>query len=159
MELEKNAQERLYQQHKDLLYRWLWQRLGNREEAEDICHDAFVKAFSHLQEFRQEASFKNWLFQIAKNLLADHWRKHYRLKTVSFEEYFDIQQEEVMSDENKAGKAQAILEKLSPQYREILEYRFLRNYSLKETAEALGISENNVKVRQYRAIKEAQKYV
>lgn len=159
MEEEKNVQVRLYQEYRDFLYRWLYSRLGNRQEAEDLCHDAFVRAFAGLKNFRGQASFKNWLFQIAKNLLADYWRKYYRLKTISLEDWLDLEKEEIMTDQTKEAKAQEILSKLEEPYRQVLEYRFLRNYSLKETAEALGISENNVKIRQYRAIKQAQKYV
>lgn len=162
MSKNKEIQEQLYAEHADLLYGYLYSRLGNQEEAEDICQEAFYRAFKHLKKFRKQASFKNWLFQIAKNLMADHWRKHYQLKTIAFEDYMDVPQEslpeDTEDDQEKQAIAQGILAELPQNYREVLEYRFLRNYTLKETAQALNISENNVKIRQYRALKKAQEY-
>lgn len=160
---DRDAQSRLYQQHVRLLFGYLYNKLGSQQVAEDICQETFLRAFKSLRTYNGTASFKNWLFQIAKHLIADHWTAHYKQTVISFEEYFEATEPAYLPadetpDTNLKAEAQVqrILEQLSPEYRQVLEYRFLRGYSLQETADAAGISLANTKVRQYRALLKAK---
>lgn len=167
---DRGAQSRLYQQYVRLLFGYLYNKLGSRQVAEDICQETFLRAFKGIHTYDGRASFKNWLFQIAKHQIADYWDAHYKHATLSFEEFFETTQgaEPVVSEflsENEAEpstltaaelKIEHIMNQLSREYREILEYRFLKGYSLKETAEALRITLSNAKVRQYRALLKAK---
>ncbi len=162
---DQAAQQQLYQDNIRLLYGYLYRRIGSRTDVEDICQEAFAKAFSKLDQYRGDASFKNWLFQIAKNIVADHWRKQANCRTVSIDEFFEIGHEPLSAEEEKAEAANqreaakrlsAVLDELPVNYRAILELRFLKGYTIRESAEELNISESNAKVRQYRALKKAQ---
>lgn len=159
------AQAWLYQRYQPLVLGYLIRLLGSVPLAEDICQDSFVKAFKALDGYRGEASFKNWLFMIVKHRVADHWKQHYSKLTVSLEEWVGKVDEPILDEASDSTPAMAdsaertlqqILEQLPPDYREVLEYRFLRGYSIKETAAALNISENNAKIRQYRALQQAK---
>lgn len=162
-----DAQSQLYQRYQPLLLGYLIRLLGSVPLAEDLCQDSFLKAFKALPSFRGEASFKNWLFMITKHRVADHWKQHYSHLTVSLEEWVG-EEDEPPEDLSTATtnnlpaiqpaevKLQQVLAQLPPDYREILEYRFLRGYSIKETAAALHLTESNAKVRQYRAIQLAK---
>lgn len=160
---DREAQGRLFQQHARVLLGYLYNKVGSQMVAEDLCQETFLRATRFIQTYNGAASFKNWLFQIAKNLLADHWKAHYKFSTLSFDEFFENTQgttfeytEEQQPSPGAEQQLQQILDTLSPEYREILELRFLKGYTLKETAAALNISLANAKVRQFRAITKAQ---
>ena len=155
-----DAQAQLYEGYQPLVLGYLIRLLGSVPVAEDLCQDSFLKAFKALPAFRGDASFKNWLFMIVKHRVADHWKQHYSHLSVSLEDWVgkhDIAFVEATPAATGSGeKIRQILEQLPPDYRAILEYRFLRNYSIKETAAALQITESNAKVRQYRALQLAK---
>lgn len=157
---DTTAQAALYQCFQPLVLGYLIRLLGSVALAEDLCQDSFVKAFRALPKYRGEASLKNWLFQIVKNRVADHWKQHYTQLTVSMEEWYGSTEQALTDVESDNGaveqKLQRILDQLPNEYRSILEYRFLRGYTIKESATALGISESNAKVRQYRALVKAK---
>lgn len=165
------ARSELYNTHVKLLYGYLYKNLGAAQDAEDICQETFLRAFKNLHSFQEKASFKNWLFQIAKNIVADHWKAHYKANTVYVEDFFgfaevpkyEIESEQVAAHKDttaeSARELKAILDELSPEYRSILEYRFLKGYTIKEAAEALKISVPNAKVRQFRALQKAKQLI
>lgn len=160
---DREAQGQLFQQHARMLLGYLYNKVGSQPVAEDLCQETFLRATRFIHTYSGAASFKNWLFQIAKNLLADHWKAHYAHSTLSFEEFFENSEavsfsytEEEQPSPQAEQKVESILQQLSSEYREILELRFLKGYSLKETAEALSISLSNTKVRQHRALTKAQ---
>ncbi len=149
---DAEAQAKLYASYQPLVLGYLIRLLGSVPVAEDLCQDSFLKAFKALPAFRGDASFKNWLFMIVKHRVADHWKQHYSHLTISLEAWVGEEDEPIENallptDPAIADKLRQILEQLPSNYREILEYRFLRSYSIKETATALKISETNAKVR------------
>ena len=162
---DESAKTELYNRYVRLLTGYLYRSLGSSRDAEDIAQEAFLRAFHKIDSFQGKASFKNWLFQIAKNIVADHWKTHYKENTTYVDDFYgfsDSPSYEIDTDEQAEAHQTAVneqlrvvLQSLSDEYREVLEYRFLKGYSIKETAEALGISESNAKVRQYRALKKA----
>lgn len=154
----------LYQTYLTPIYHYVYSQMGNREETEDMTSEVFLKMVRNLPNFRGEASFKNWLYKIAKNTLADYWRRHYKKPMVYMEEVLEINlvsqsnpvEEDIEKElAEKEKKVRKILELLPDNYREVLKLRFLKDYTLKEIAQALKISIGNVKVLQYRALKKA----
>jgi RNA polymerase sigma-70 factor, ECF subfamily len=139
------------------IYRFLYSRLGNQEEAEDLTSEVFLKAVRQLEPQRDDASVQAWLYQVARTTLADYWRRRSRVPQDPLG-YLDIPDPSgtaVRPDEAAARMARWLLEQLPERYREVLTLRFLRGYSIKETAEAMGITENHAKVLQYRAVQKA----
>jgi RNA polymerase sigma-70 factor, ECF subfamily len=150
-----------YQEHLGSVYRFVYKNLRNREEAEDLTSQIFVKALRFIDSERSPHSARNWLFQIAHTTVADYWRAYYRSPTSSLEIRmeggWEGPAEEVMLGENgqAAERVHALLQALPARYREVLNCRFLLNLSIRETAEVMGISEANVKTLQFRALKRA----
>lgn len=155
----------LYQKYLNPIYRYVFSKVGNVQETEDITSEVFLKVVRNLHSFKGESSFKNWLYKIAKNTLADYWRAHYKKSTVSIEEFLEIDltdkpnpgigediEKEMFKKEQMVDK---ILNILPENYHLILDLRFLKNYSLKDIANELNITISNVKVLQYRALKKA----
>ena len=143
------------------VYRFVFKSLRNREEAEDLTSQIFLKALRYLDPERSSQSARSWLFKIAHTTIADYWRTHYRTLIssldVRLEVGWEVPTEEVIvgTNERAAERVYTLLQALPERYREVLSCRFLLNLSIRETAATMGISEANVKVLQFRAIKHA----
>ncbi len=70
-----NAFQSLFSEFQNQLKSYLYRLLANRNDAEDLTHDTFIKAFDKLHTFRGEASLKTWFFQIATNLSYNYLQK------------------------------------------------------------------------------------
>lgn len=156
------AFRRAYEANAEIIYRFLYSKVGNRDEAEDLTAQVFTKALHGIDWQRDDVTIRHWLLQVARTTLADHWRAHYRLRTISLDDLLAAGWEgpsATNGDGSASGAAQElvaeILDDLSPRYRTILEHRFLLNYSIRETAQQLQLTEANVKILQLRALKRA----
>lgn len=152
---------RLYEENLHVIYRFIYSKVGNREEAEDLTSQVFIKAVRGLDSARGAASIQSWLFQVARTTIADHWRSFYQLRARSLDDLLDAGWEgpaestEAPPPAPPQDRVHRILERLPDHYRDVLTYRFLHNLSIKETALRMGLSEANVKVLQFRALKKA----
>jgi RNA polymerase sigma-70 factor, ECF subfamily len=158
-----NAQEfqTFYQENLGLIYRFVYSKVGNREEAEDLTSQIFVKAVRGVDAERGALSIQKWLFQVARTTIADYWRSYYRISVSSLEELLEAGWEGPANEEqaefnvNPVERVQRILQALPEHYREVLHCRFLLNLSIRDTALRMGLSEANIKVLQFRALKRA----
>jgi RNA polymerase sigma-70 factor (ECF subfamily) len=152
--------EQLYVGYVDRVYRFLYARVGNREDAEDLASETFLKASRMVDFGRSESSIAAWLFTVARTVLADHWRRHYRaaprlaLDDAYMESATATRPSEARQSETEAA-VEATLAVLTVRDRRVLELRFLRGYTLQETARELGVSLGNAKVLQHRALARA----
>ena len=150
-----------YEENFVSVYRFVFQRLRNREEAEDLTSQIFLKALRNFDPERCARSARSWLFKIAHTTIADYWRIHYRASISSLDVRLELgwegPTEEVIPETNERAAELVfnLLEALPDRYREVLRCRFLFNLSLRETAAMLDVSETNVKVLQFRAVKYA----
>lgn len=151
----------LYQENLGLIYRYVYSKVGNREEAEDLTSQIFIKAVRGVDQERGMQSIQKWLFQVARTTIADYWRAYYRISTNSLEELLEAgwegpaDEEPAAASNQPAERVKRILQALPEHYREVLTCRFLLNLSIKETALSMGLTEANVKVLQFRALKRA----
>jgi RNA polymerase sigma-70 factor, ECF subfamily len=152
----------LYQEYVEPIYRYIYSKVGNREEAEDLTEQTFIKAVRGIDYTRSPQSIQKWLFQVARTTIADYWRAYYRLSIESLEELLNRGWEGPVADEatgsvgeNPTTYVQALLALLPEHYREVLNCRFLYSLSIRETAVLLELTEANVKVLQFRALKYA----
>jgi len=150
-----------YQENLGLIYRYVYSKVGNREEAEDLTSQIFMKAVRGVDTERGSLSVQKWLFQVARTTIADYWRIHYRVSTSSLEELLEAgwegpaEEEAIAISSRPAERVQRILRALPEHYREVLTCRFLLNLSIRDTALRMGLTEANVKVLQFRALKRA----
>ena len=152
-----------YQENIGLIYRYIYSKVGNREEAEDLTSQTFMKAVNSIDRERSIQSMQKWLFQVARTTVADYWRSRYRISTSSLEELLDAGWEGPAEEEalptppatTPIDRVKRILATLPAHYGEVLNCRFLLNLSIKETATRMGLTEANVKVLQFRALKRA----
>lgn len=158
-----NVQEfqTFYQENLGLIYRYVYSKVGNREEAEDLTSQIFMKAVRGVDTERGPQSMQKWLFQVARTTIADYWRAHYRIATNSLEELLEAgwegpaDEEPAVMSSTPTEYVQRILQALPEHYREVLTCRFLLNLSIRDTANRMCLTEANVKVLQFRALKRA----
>lgn len=146
----------LYERYLERIYRYVYCRLGDHNEAEDLTENVFLKAWEALPRSRPRASrFRAWLFRIAHNAVVDYYRT--QRPVVSIEHVVDLQDERPAPERLvEAQQATAILSatlaRLKPRDLQVVLCRFVGNLSHAETAAVLGTSEGNVRVIQYRAL-------
>ena len=162
------ALREVYDNSVEQIYKFVYFKVGNREDAEDIVSQVFMKAANSLDVTQEEHVRLAWLYQVARTTITDHWRSYYKGPVTSLEEMEEKAPVHFAADpirlngdieeiEPAIAKVQAVLQTLPENYRRVLELRFLQGCSLKETAEALGITEGNAKVIQHRALQKAVK--
>jgi RNA polymerase sigma-70 factor (ECF subfamily) len=154
--------ERVYDEHVVGIYRFVYARVGNRPDAEDLTAQVFVRAVEQLDTTRQPGQIAAWLYRVAQNAIADYWRAFYRLPVIGVDhvapgwEPADTgDSREPALDDRASVRVEALLRGLPDRYRRVLELRFLQRLSVAETAHAMGISSGNAKVLQYRALRKA----
>ena len=153
--------QRFYQEKVGLIYRYVYSKIGNREDAEDLTSEIFLKAASGIDQQYSPQSMQNWLFLISRVTLADYWRAYYRLPKHSLDELLEAgwqgptEEEPTAISSGPTDRVQRLLQALPEHYREVLTCRFLLNLSVKATALRMGLTVANVKVLQFRALKRA----
>jgi RNA polymerase sigma-70 factor (ECF subfamily) len=150
-----------YQENLGPIYRYIYSNVRTREEAEDLTSQVFLKALRSLDLKRSMQSAQAWLFQVARTTIADYWRAHYRGTPSSLEDLLEtgwegpVDADPALERNRAAKRVQDILQALPERYREVLTCRFLLDLSVRETAVRMGLTETNVKVVQFRALRRA----
>lgn len=123
--------------------------VDNREEAEELAQDVFVKAYRSLSHFRGESKFSTWLYTITHNTCRSHKRKK-KEAIVTLEEHH----EQVAAPEDRKhskNMIQQAIKQLPETDAQIITLFYLAEQSIEETGQILGLSQSNVKVRLFRA--------
>ena len=154
--------EKVYDAHVVGIYRFVYARVGNHPDAEDLTAQVFVRAVEQLDTEREPGQIAAWLYRVAHNATADYWRAFYRLPVIGadhvapgWEPADDGGRPQVEPDDRAAMRVQALLRRLPDQSRRVLELRFLERQSVAETARIMGITNGNARVLQYRALRRA----
>jgi RNA polymerase sigma-70 factor, ECF subfamily len=154
--------EEVYADHVIGIYRFVYARVGNRPDAEDLTAQVFVRAVEQLDTTRQPGQIAAWLYRVAQNAIADYWRAFHRLPFVGVDhvapgwEPADAgARREPARDDRAVRRVEALLGSLPDRYRRVLELRFIQRLTVAETAHAMGITSGNAKVLQYRALRKA----
>lgn len=164
-----SAFETLVSRHEQRVYHLARRIVPQEADAEDVTQQAFLGALEHLHQFRAEASFSTWLLKIATHAALKILRKRKGLPTVSLEEateepdnHDSIPHPEYIADWKQSPEELVhrkeiqrllddALDRLDEKHRMVFLLRDMEGFSVRETAEALGLSEANVKVRLLRA--------
>ena len=157
----------LYDRYVDSIFAYIYHRVGQRQTAEDLTGDVFVRALRRIDTFRWKGvDFGAWLMTIARNRVHDYFKSaRFRLEA-PVEEVFDSPHtapgplhdpEGAVLTGESAQAVHAALRQLKGEQAEVLYLRFLRHLNVTETAQAMGKTEGAIKALQYRALKALQK--
>jgi RNA polymerase sigma-70 factor, ECF subfamily len=161
---DRTALEELYLLHFDRIYGYLHMSVGNRHDAEDLTTQTFVKMLEAIRRFQwRSVPFSAWLLRIAHNLAIDHFRANRRWQP---EEHVPESAHGVESSAEEQALASlgqtrmlTLVERLSPEQRQVLTLKFVYRFSNGEAAAILGKTEGAVKSLQHRALASLEKHV
>ena len=154
------AQSRLISLFYTKIYRYVYYRVNQKEDAEDLTNDVFVRMLESLE--RQRGSFFAWLYQIASNRIVDYYRKK-DVRSDTSEvgeaiEYFESHEKSIdkmfLQDELRKG-----IQQLTGEQQDVIVLRFIEGYQGNEVAEMLDKSPTAVRQLQYRALKQLRKMI
>ena len=148
---------RLYDLYVERIYRHLYFRVNNINDAEDLTHQVFVKAWNAIRRYKRTSTpFIAWLLKISSNLVIDFYRS--KKDTDFLNPDFEIispdagPQQQIEADFEQNRLKKAIL-KLQDEYQQVITMRFIDELSYAEIASALNKSEGAIRVVQHRALK------
>ena len=149
----------LYEKYFPLVYGMIFARLKDVTAADDVVSEIFMKVALNLDKHDKKYAFSTWLFTIARNTLADYYRRQIR----RFEESWDafLEREAPISDQpeekllasERTEKLLRAMSKLDERQRRIIELKYWSELSNVEIAEILGLSASNVGFIHYQAMK------
>ncbi len=134
----------------------------NREQAEDLVQEVYIRVLNSYHRFEGKSSEKTWLFSIARNVAIDHFRKQKGWKQRMIEKFdWSTQQvkdlrpipEEIATQNEEIQLMYHCLDQCTVDQRMVLVMRFIQDLSIAETATALNWTESKVKTTQHRALK------
>lgn len=150
-----------FEEYYDKIAHYIFVKLGNREQAEDLSSEVFLKALKSLDSYKERGiAMKAWLFRIAHNLVVDHFRKAAKYKTVPMDMVQLATEEDplTMAEKNiEFEKVTRAMKQLTQEQREVLELRFFGGLTSKETGLILKKSDGAVREMQHAAIEKLRK--
>lgn len=145
----------LYDKYADKIYYKCISFVKDRQLAQDLTHDIFVKIFITIKKFKFQSSFSTWVYRITYNFCIDFLRKQQKQQFTRLEDDNDTVIEEEENDDElfaiSVDKLELILEQISPEEKAILLMKYQDDLSIKDIVDALDISESAVKMRLKRA--------
>ena len=153
--------EALYKSNQPLIYRFMFWRTKDEMLAEDLTSSVFEKVWRTRQNFTS-GSTKAWLYRIAHTTLIDYWRKKKDIAddgAVSQAVSDAAELDQALDQEMALAELQKALSKLPKEMNDVVTLRFIKGASARMTAVELNISEANVRVIQYRALKKLRGYL
>jgi len=150
---------RLYDENMPKVYRYMYYRVNSQPLAEDLTSAVFEKALVNFAKYDSErASFATWIFAIAKNTIADHYRSMPKVKTVPIEDAIQAPSrepgpQELAEDGEEKQLLRSCIGHLAEDEQELIRLKFAMEMTNREIARTTGLSESNVGVRLFRIIR------
>ena len=166
----ENSLEILIHKHKSKVYNFIFSKVFNRDIAEDIFQETFIKVIKTLKNgvYKEEGKFLSWVMRISHNLIIDYFRKSNRMPKFEASDDYDVFQfitDNSPNAENNLIKNQVIndlqnlITELPKDQKEVLDMRLYRDMSFKEIAEITGVSINTALGRMRYAIINLRKMI
>ena len=160
----------LVERHKLKIFNFIYSKVFDRDIAEDIFQDTFIKVIRTLKRgvYKEEGKFSPWVMRISHNLVIDHFRKSNRIPIFESKDDFDIFQiigddvpnvESSMIDKQVVEDLQKLITELPDDQREVLTMRLYKDMSFKEIADSTGVSINTALGRMRYAIINIRKLI
>jgi RNA polymerase sigma-70 factor (ECF subfamily) len=155
--LQDDEMRKIYQEYYKEVHSFLLFFTRDRNNAEDMTQEVFLRVYRSFLSTDRPANFKAWILTVAKNVAIDHYRKHrfYSLLPDMFFKNLPTKSgnpEAAFEMEEEWSYLQEAIQKLKHQYRLIIFLRAIKEFSIKETAEIVQCSESKVKIDYHRAL-------
>lgn len=151
----------LFERHQTMLYNYFLRQSGNREASQDMVQEVFLRILRYRHTFRGESKFTVWMYSIARNAYADHYRKRKKetlLDTDTVEAVSaDPLPHETLEQSQEVALLRRALDQLSPDKREVLLLSRFQNLKYEEIGEILQCPVGTIKARVHWALKDLRK--
>lgn len=157
---EASAFGLLYDKYQPQIYRFIYLKVSHREEAEDLTHQVFFKAWQNIGNYQMKGlPFSSWLYRIARNDVIDHYRtRKLNLDIESVDEPAVKDPTEQKIDDNiKLESVRKAILQLSHEQQDVIFMRFVNELSFGEIAKIMDKSNGAVRILQHRAIRNLKK--
>lgn len=148
--------EVLYNRYYEQIFRYIYQRVSDSQEAKDVCSQVFLKAMNNLANYEHRGlPFSSWLYRIAYSELNQSYREKKAQKTVNIDtQVFSLRDMDDNYEDNSddLSTLAEVIRELSEEDIQLIEFRYFEKRPVKEVAEILNLSESNVKVKTHRAL-------
>lgn len=156
MEKSKEEFSRTYDEYIEPIYRFIVLKVRSREIAEDLASEVFLRFWKGRTDTTIQ-NIRSFLYQIARHVIADHYRKHGKRQVVSIEQAEEphIPAEELVEQASlnlEMDRVQEALGKILDDYQDLIIWRYIDELSVAEIAEITGKTEDNVRVGLHRAL-------
>ena len=146
-------QEELYTQYRGKVLGYIRARVNNREDAEDLCQDVFVKVFRAADRYDAEKSAPGtWIYAVTRNAVTDYFRKNRPAEELPEDLTDDALPEDAVMQTALLDELAAALEQLPDELTDIIVARYYDRLPLTEIAERMGLSYGAVKLRHQKAL-------
>ena len=157
---DTNAFEVLVERYKDLVFTLTLRMLKNREEAEEVAQDTFIKAYKSLNRFKGDSKFSTWIYKIAYNTSLDRLKKNKKhFNDVAIDEFTEHQVKTIdnaldnLENKEREQSIQDCIALLPGDDSFLLTLYYFEDQSLEEISKIIGLTPNNVKVKLFRSRK------
>ncbi len=157
---DTNAFAKLVDRYKDLVYTLTLRMLKNREEAEEVSQDTFIKVYKSINQYKGESKFSTWIYRIAYNSSLDRLKKNRKyFNNVAIDEFTEHQVKTIdnalskLEDEERNHAIQKCIALLSSDDAFLLTLYYFEDQNLDEISKVIGLTINNVKVKLFRSRK------
>ena len=152
----------LYDRYFDPIFRFVFKRTADENTAADVCSQVFLKAMQKLHKYEYKGvPFSAWLYRIASNEVAQHYRDTQKNRVVSVEDYNITDLIDEINEDGDFEKTRNRMLEAMNELKEgdlaLIEMRFFEQRPFKEIAEILNITESNAKVKTYRILEKIKK--
>jgi RNA polymerase sigma factor (sigma-70 family) len=149
---DRRSQELLYQAFFGYGTTLAFHYVNDVEQAKAIYNDAMFKAFKNIEKYRQEASFKTWLHRIVVNAAIDYHKRFYAFRSEDIEQLLEVEQD-TQNIENQLFEKDilGLVQQITPSYRSVFLLHVMEEFTFKEIAEHLNMTEGGAKTLYHKA--------
>jgi RNA polymerase sigma-70 factor (ECF subfamily) len=165
---DRDAYAALVEKYRIKMFNLAYSMTRNREEADDITQDVFIKAWRHISGFQGRSAFGTWIYRIAVNTIRDNLRRENRFPRIPLEDHHAeagsgenlIRDREADAElESRRARLHRALRSLPEKYRTILTLRDIQGLQYNEISRILGLSPGTVDSRLFRARRRLRKAI
>ncbi|MEO0223658.1 MAG: RNA polymerase sigma factor [candidate division WOR-3 bacterium] len=142
----------IIENYSEYVYNMIYYTVLDEEDAKDLTQEVFYKIWKGLDNFRNEASLKTWIFKITQNHLKNYLKSKKIKRILSLEFLFEEKNRDFESkDYYLSERIESLLSKLPEDYRRVLVLFYIDGFNIKEISEILGTKEGTIKSKLHRA--------
>lgn len=154
---EAEALSELYHRYADVIFRYIYYRIGDRATAEDLVGDVFVRMLEHLPAYQETGRpFEAWLYSIAQSRVIDYYRRSRVRRTAPLNERVAAAEEtdpgQLAARRDEVRRVWGAMDRLLDEQQRVIALRFLGGYSIAEIARLMDKTEGAVKALQHRGL-------